>query len=111
MKPKAPRIQMQSSAKLGEIIPIKTKIRHPMETGWRKDGNGKTIPRNRITHFVCRFNGTLIVAADYDSGVASDPYLLFHAKVIGNGTFTFRWEADGNETYTAELPFQVGAGA
>jgi len=111
MKPKAPRIRMPKAAKPGEIIPIKTKIRHPMETGWRKDGNGKTVPRNRITRFVCRFNGALIVAADYDAGIAADPYLLFHAKVTGDGVFTFRWEADGNETYTAEVPFQVGAGA
>ena len=110
MKPKAPRIRMPKTAPLGDIIPIKTKIRHPMETGWRKDGEGKTIPRDRITHFVCRFNGELVIAADYASGVAADPYLLFHAKVTGDGTFTFRWEADGNETYTAEVPFSTGVG-
>ena len=107
MKPNTPRIKMPSTAKIGEVIQIKTKIRHPMETGWRKGGDGKTVPRNRITQFSCRFEGKTVVVAKYDSGVAADPYLLFHAKVTGAGTYSFRWEADGNTVYTAEVPIVI----
>ena len=91
---------MPSTARLGEIIQIKTKIRHPMETGWRKGGDGQTVPRNRITKFICSFEGSEVLKADYDSGVASDPYLMFHTKVIGPGTYTFKWEADGDQVIT-----------
>jgi len=101
MKPTTPRVRMQSTAKLGDIIQIKTKIRHPMETGWRKGGDGKAVARNRITRFVCTFEGSEVVAADFDSGVAADPYLLFHTKVTGAGAYTFRWEGDDGQVYTA----------
>jgi len=98
---------MKSSAKLGEIIGIKTKIRHPMETGWRRGGDGKKVPRNRITKFICSFEGNEVFSADFASGVAADPYLLFHAKVTGPGLYTFRWEADGGKIYTTSVPLHV----
>ena len=107
MKPNAPRVRMPSTAKLGEIIQIKTKIQHPMETGWRKGGDGKDVPRNRLTHFTCSFEGQEVISADYDSGVASDPYLLFNSKVIGTGTYTFRWEGDGGQVYTTSMPITL----
>jgi len=103
MKPNTPRVKMPTLAKLGEVIAIKSKIRHPMETGWRKGGDGKTVPRNRITKFLCTFEGREVMSADFDTGVAADPYLLFHSKVVGAGTYAFRWEADGGQVYTASV--------
>jgi len=111
MKPQAPRIRMPSIAKLGDVIQIKTKIRHPMETGWRKDGEGKSVPRNRITRFVCTFQhqgqNHEVISADYDSGVSADPYLVFYSKVIGAGTYTFEWQADGGNVYSTSVPMSV----
>ncbi|MCW9033759.1 MAG: thiosulfate oxidation carrier complex protein SoxZ [Rhodospirillales bacterium] len=107
MKPNAPRIRMPSTAKIGDIIQIKTKIRHPMETGWRKGGDGQTVPRDRITRFTCTFEGKEVVSADYDSGIASDPYLMFHAKVTGTGVYTFKWEADGEKIMTTSVPLTI----
>jgi sulfur-oxidizing protein SoxZ len=100
MKPNTPRIKMPSIAKPGEVIQIKTKIRHAMETGWRKGGDGKTVPRDRITRFICTFDGKEVISADFDAGVASDPYLLFHTKVTGPGIFLFRWEGDNGQLFT-----------
>jgi len=99
MKPGTPRVKMQSTARVGEIIPIKTKIRHPMETGWRKGGDGKVVPRNRLTKFVCMFGDKEVLSADYDSGVSTDPYLLFYTKALKTGTYTFRWEGDGGQVF------------
>lgn len=107
MNPNAPRVRMPTSAKIGDVIPIKTKIRHPMETGWRKGGDGKTIPRDRITQFTCTFEGKEVVRADYDSGISSDPYLMFHAKVTGAGTYTFKWEADGEKVMTTSVAIAI----
>ncbi len=100
MKPTAPRVRMQSVAQIGEVIGIRTKIRHPMETGWRKGGDGQAVPRNLITRFVCTFEGEDVLSADFDSGVAQDPYLFFYTKVTGPGTYRFTWQADNGETYT-----------
>lgn len=98
---------MPTKAKLGEVIAIKSKIRHPMETGWRKGGDGKTVPRNRITKFQCTFEGREVMSADYDSGVAQDPYLLFYSKVTGGGTYAFTWEADGGVVYTTSVVLEL----
>ena len=46
-----PRIKLPDSAKVGEVIEIKTLISHVMETGQRKDTDGKTIPRQIINAF------------------------------------------------------------
>ncbi len=107
MKPTAPRIDMPTTAKIGDIIKIKTKIRHPMETGWRKDADGQTIPRNRLTHFTCLFDGDEIMAGEYASGMSQDPYLLFHAKVIRAGTFLFRWEGDHDQRFEESIRLEI----
>ena len=43
-----PRVKLPESAKVGDVIEVKTLISHVMETGQRKDPDGKTIPRNII---------------------------------------------------------------
>jgi quinol monooxygenase YgiN len=43
-----PRVLVPATAAKGEVVRIKTLISHPMETGLRRDGQGKTIPRRII---------------------------------------------------------------
>ena len=45
-----PRIKLPESAKVGEVIEIKTLISHVMETGQRKDPDGKTDPAQHHQH-------------------------------------------------------------
>ena len=85
-----PYVKIPGSAKAGEIIAVKTKLKHAMETGWRKNSDGQTVPRKRIHKFVCTFNGAEVFRADLHSGVSADPYLMFPAKVTESGTT--RWE-------------------
>src|SRR3546814_6188601 len=46
----------------GEVITIKTLINHSMESGQRKDKEGKVIPRQIINKFTCAFNGMPVFA-------------------------------------------------
>ena len=50
-----PKVKVPRKAKKGSVIQIKTALKHPMETGWRKNKDGKTVPKNRIEKFVCKF--------------------------------------------------------
>ncbi|MDU1691681.1 MAG: thiosulfate oxidation carrier complex protein SoxZ, partial [Bradyrhizobium sp.] len=52
-----PRIKLPKEAKKGEIIQIKTLVSHLMESGQRKDAQGKPIARKIINKFTCEFNG------------------------------------------------------
>ena len=107
MNPNTPRVRMPSAARVGEIIQIRTKIRHPMETGWRKDGNGDAVPRNRINWFICSFEGTEVFSASFHSGVSADPYLVFYNRVSGAGHYKFEWHTDDNAMLTVSRPIEI----
>jgi sulfur-oxidizing protein SoxZ len=93
-----PRIKLPASAKVGEVIEIKTLVSHVMETGQRKDADGKAIPRNIINAFSVRFAGAEVFSAELHPGISANPYLSFFMKVPGPGEFEFTWVEDGGNT-------------
>jgi sulfur-oxidizing protein SoxZ len=107
MKPELPRIDMPASAEPDEIIMIRTKIRHPMETGWRKTSDGTVVERNRLTKFSCTFEGQEVVSIDYGAGTSQDPYFTFFARVPRAGNFAFRWEGDHDQVYERTIPIEL----
>lgn len=104
---KPPQVKVATTAQIGDVIPVKTKAWHPMETGWRKDSHGQTIPRDRVTNFVCMFNGKEVFSAEFFSGVAANPYLTFFVRVEGSGVFDFIWQADGGKTFKTSSNLSV----
>jgi sulfur-oxidizing protein SoxZ len=93
-----PRIKLPASAKAGEVIEIKTLVSHVMETGQRKDAEGKIIPRDIINAFRAKFAGTEVFSAELFPGVSANPYLAFFMRVPGPGEFEFIWIEDGGNT-------------
>ena len=69
-----PRIKVPKQASAGESITIKTLISHKMETGLRKDADGKKIPQSIINRFTCDFNGSNVV--DFDAKLQCVPLCL-----------------------------------
>lgn len=102
-----PKIRVPKTAKKGEIVEIKTLMPHIMESGQRKDKDGKTIPRKIINKFVAEFNGKPVFSADMDPAIAANPYLQFNAKVNESGTFKFSWTDDDGTVTTAEQKIEV----
>jgi sulfur-oxidizing protein SoxZ len=102
-----PRLKIPKEAKKGEVVQIKTLVSHVMETGLRKDKDGKTIPRKIINKFTCEFNGKPVFSCDLEPAVAANPYLQFTAKVEESGTFKFTWTDDDGTTITAEEKIAV----
>lgn len=92
-----PRIKLPDSAKVGDVIEIKTLISHVMETGQRKDAEGKTIPRKIISAFAAKFAGSEVFAADLHPGISANPYISFFMRVPGPGEFEFTWIEDGGD--------------
>ncbi len=101
------RIKLPKDAKRGEIIQIKTLVAHLMESGQRRDKDGKLIPRMIINKFTCTFNGKPVFSCGLESAVAANPYLQFSAKVEESGTFRFDWIDDDGNTITAEETIAV----
>jgi sulfur-oxidizing protein SoxZ len=102
-----PRIKVPKEAKKGEVIQIKTLVSHVMESGQRRDREGKVIPRKIINRFSCEFNGKPVFSCDIEPAVAANPYLQFAAKVEESGTFKFTWTDDDGSTITAEEKITV----
>jgi sulfur-oxidizing protein SoxZ len=102
-----PRVRLPESAKVGEIIEIKTLISHVMETGQRKEGDGKPIPRFIINSFTATFAGAEVFKADLHPGISANPYLAFHMRVPGPGEFEFTWTDDNGGKVSEKAKLNV----
>jgi sulfur-oxidizing protein SoxZ len=103
------RIQMPLKARAGEVIEIRIAIQHPMETGYRQDEMGKSIPANVVNHLVCNYGGKEIFRAEMGTGIAANPYLAFFAVAGASGEVEFSWTDDKGETGEARVPLAVTA--
>lgn len=104
-----PRVKLPEQAKVGEIIEIKTLISHVMETGQRKDQDGKLVPRMIINSFAAKFAGKQIFSAELQPGISANPYISFHLRVPGPGEFEFTWIDDSGDKSVERLKLNVVA--
>jgi sulfur-oxidizing protein SoxZ len=91
------RVQVPRQAKRGEVIEIRVAIQHPMETGFRFDDGGRSIPKNVIHDLVARYNGVEIFRARMGSGIAANPYLQFYTVAEASGEIEFSWVDDNGQ--------------
>ncbi len=70
-------IKVRAKIKGDECV-VKTLIKHPMETGLRKDKKtGKKIPAHFIKEVVCEHKGEKVCVANWGVAVSKNPYLSF----------------------------------
>jgi sulfur-oxidizing protein SoxZ len=98
-------ITLPASAPRGSLVEIRTLIAHPMETGYRRDGDGTLLPRNILRRFECRFEGELVFATELYPAIAANPYLAFWLLADRSGRLSFTWRGDQGfeQTETAAL--------
>ena len=84
------RVIVPDKARKGEPFEIKALIAHPMETGFRKDAVGDSIPRNIITGFACRYDGEEVFAWELHPGVAANPFISFWTIATRSGAVGLR---------------------
>ena len=102
-----PRVKVPKTAEAGEVITIKTLISHKMESGQRKDKEGKVIPRKIINAFKAEFNGMTVFEADIEPAVSTNPYIQFSVKVPESGEFKFTWVDDDGSVYETAKKIKV----
>ncbi|MEA3409974.1 MAG: thiosulfate oxidation carrier complex protein SoxZ [Pseudomonadota bacterium] len=69
--------KIRARIKGGETV-VRVLIRHPMETGARKDDvTGKRVPRHFVQHIEAERNGRVVLSGDWGWGMSSDPNLGF----------------------------------
>jgi sulfur-oxidizing protein SoxZ len=100
-------INVPKKAKRGEVIEIKTLMSHIMETGYRHTTTGEVVPRDIITSFSCRYNGTEIFRADLFPAIAANPFIILFTVATESGKFDFEWIGDKGFSETASASIAV----
>ena len=100
-------INIPKKARRGETIEIRTLTSHIMETGFRRTAAGDLVPRDIITSFTCRYNGTEVFRADLFPAIAANPYLSFFTTAKESGRFEFEWIGDNGFVSTASASITV----
>ena len=101
------RLQVPPSVKKGEVFEVRVLVQHPMETGFRRDMNGATIPANVVDKLVARDNGKEVFRAELGTGIAANPYLVFSARAEESGTVEVEWTDDRGESGKASTALVV----
>jgi sulfur-oxidizing protein SoxZ len=101
------RVSIPPRVARGETFEVRVLIRHPMETGYRTDDVGKSIPRNVIRTFTCRYDGTAVFSARLSSGIAANPYLRFFVTATKSGQLAFDWVDDAGARGSDQVAVNV----
>lgn len=100
-------VRVPEEAKAGEVITVKVLIRHPMESGHRRDRVGERIPRNIIHRFAAHYDGDEVLRIDMFPGIAANPYLEFRMVARASGDIVFTWADDDGNTHTKKTAVKV----
>lgn len=99
----ADTIKMRAQMK-GNTCVFKSLIKHPMETGQRKNkSTGKLIPAHFIQEVVCKHNGKTVLDALWSTAISKNPFLSFEFTGAKKGdTVSLSWVDNKGEKDSAE---------
>jgi len=77
---------MKMRATLGQgFTEVRVLMTHPMETGQRKDSDGKLVPLHFIQNVTVKLNGRPVVEAQISQAVSRNPVFSFRLKGSAKG--------------------------
>jgi sulfur-oxidizing protein SoxZ len=87
----------------GGFTDIRVLMTHPMETGQRKDPDGKLVPLHFITNVTVKVNGKTAVDSEISQGVSRNPVFSFRLKGGARGDkVEVAWLDNAGETSSIE---------
>ena len=99
-------IKMKAKAENGETT-VKALIKHPMETGRRKEkGSEKLIPAHYIKEVTCSYQGEPLLTTEWGPTISKNPFLSFTFTGGAAGeTVELSWTDNkgGSETASASI--------
>lgn len=91
----------------GDYVEVKALIKHPMETGIRKDKKGNLIPAHYIEDLTAEANGKVVFSAEWGSGIAANPYISFKFKGAKAGDkLTLSWKDNIGVSDSLTVPIE-----
>jgi thiosulfate oxidation carrier complex protein SoxZ len=101
------RVQVPATVQKGEPFEVRVLVQHPMETGYRRDLNGQSIPTNIVDKLTCRLDDELVFRAEFGTGVAANPYVQFFAAAQASGELVVEWSDDRGQQGRASAAVHV----
>ena len=97
---------MKMRASLGQgYTDIRVLMTHPMETGLRKDSEGKIVPTHFIQNLTVKVNGKPVIEAQTSQAISRNPVFSFRLKGGAKGDkIEVSWldnHGESNSTETA----------
>jgi sulfur-oxidizing protein SoxZ len=88
---------------VGDATEVKVLMNHEMETGQRKDAQGKTVPAWFIQNVTAAWNGKTVLSAQWGPAISKNPFLSFRFKGGAKGDkVKVTWVDNKGETRTDE---------
>ena len=87
----------------GGFTDIRVLMTHPMETGLRKDPDGKLVPMHFIQNLTVKLNGRIFVDGQISQGVSRNPVFSFRIRGGARGDkVEVAWLDNTGETSSIE---------
>ena len=87
----------------GDVADVRILMRHPMETGLRKDAQGQIVPAHFIQNVTVAHNGKIVLDAQWSQAVSRDPFLGLRVKGAKVGDkITVTWTDNNGDKRTDE---------
>jgi sulfur-oxidizing protein SoxZ len=75
------------------VVTVKAIIKHPMETGQRKNKKtGEKIPAHFIQQVICKANNDEVITINWGPAVSKNPYLTFAYMGSKGDMIDLTWE-------------------
>ena len=104
-----PRIKLdKKKARRGDVVEVKALVQHVMESGQRRDAQGKIIPRKILNRFTCTVNGKEVFSADFEPAISENPFIQFSFKAVESGQVVLTWIDDDGSKIVGEETIMVG---
>jgi sulfur-oxidizing protein SoxZ len=88
----------------GDKATVRVLMSHEMESGQRKDSDGKTIPAWYINDVSATLNGKLVMTAEWGPAVSKNPFCQFVVKGAKVGDkIAITWKDTKGDTRTDEV--------
>jgi sulfur-oxidizing protein SoxZ len=103
-----PRIKLdKKEARRGDVVEVKALVQHLMESGQRRDVQGKVIPRKILNRFICTVNGKEVFSADFEPAIAQNPFIQFSFRAAESGQVVLTWIDDDGSKIVGEESITV----
>lgn len=93
-------ITVPRTLRRGEVFEVRTLLAHPMETGYRRDSDGRMLPRDIVRRMDVLLDGERVFAADLHPAMAANPFIAFPLVLQDGGTLQIRWSGDRGFEHT-----------